>query len=232
MVEAEIPKSESQNPAAMGHKNVAAIAGRLRVSLVAAFDHLLKHGDYLAVALQRLKPTRWRVLSSVFAIALNIGLIAIIAGSLNPSSFHGADELHLVLAPSTRSETVTIPRPPDVEMPVLQMPDIVIARDTPDAAPPALAASLVLAPRPDPEHPNPGFTTGQDEQGQSSGSVILKILVLADGSIADAMVQKTSGRPETDQSAIAFVKAQWKFLPALLEGNPIRYWTTVAVRLS
>jgi len=228
MVEAEIPKSESKNPAAMGHKNVAAIAGRLRVSLVAAFDHLLKHGDYLAVALRRLKPTRWRVLSSVFAIALNIGLIAIIAGSLNPSPLHGTDELHLVLAPSTRSETVTIPRPPDVELPVLQMPDIVIARETPDTAPPALSASLVLAPRPDPEHPNPAFTAGH----QSSGSVVLKILVLADGSIADTTIEKTSGAPDVDQSAIAFVKAQWKFLPALLEGKPIQYWTTVVVRLS
>jgi TonB family protein len=226
MVEAETPKSESQDPAAMGHKNVAAIAGRLRVSLAAAFDHLLKHGGHLAVALRRLKPTRRRVLSSVFAIALNIGLIAIIAGSLNPSPLHGADELHLVLAPSTRSETVTIPRPPDVELPVLQMPDIVIARDTPDAAPPTLAASLVLAPRPDPAHPNPGFTSGR------SGSVILKILVSADGSVADATVEKTSGAQDADRSAIAFVKTQWKFLPALLEDKPIQYWTTVVVRLS
>lgn len=153
MAETEFPKSESQNSAARGHNKAPAIAGRLRASLVTAFDHLMKHGDRFVVALQRFKPSRRRVLPSLFAIALNVLLIAVIAASLNPPSSHGTGELHLVPAPSTRSQAVTIPQPPDVELPVLQMPDIVIVRDAPDTAPTALSASLVLAPRPDPEHP-------------------------------------------------------------------------------
>jgi hypothetical protein len=186
MTETELPKSDSQNLAVTVREKAASFARRFQTSLAAQFDHLLNHVSRFAAALQKFKPSRWRVLSSVFAIALNVVLIAVVAASLNPPSSHDANELHLVLAPSTRSQA-TIPTPPDVEMPVLQAPDIVIARDAPDTAPSALAASLVLAPRPDPEHPNPGVAA---EQKTPSSSVILKILVSADGSVADAMVQK------------------------------------------
>jgi TonB family protein len=229
MAETELPKSDSQNLTATVRAKAASFARRFQTSLAAQFDHLLNHVSVFAAALQRFKPSRWRVLSSVFAIALNMVLIAVVAASLNPPSSHDANELHLVLAPSTHSQAITIPTPPDVEMPVLQVPDIVIARDEPDTAPSALAASLVLAPRPDPEHPNPSFIV---EQKLPSGSVILKILVSADGNVVDATVQMTSGMPEVDRSAIAFVEARWKFLPALLEDRPIQYWTTVTVRLA
>jgi TonB family protein len=228
MIEEELPKRDSQNRTATVREKAASFARHLYASLAAKFDHLLNHVSGFAAALQRFKPSRWRVLSSVFAIALNVVMIAVVAASLNPPSSHDANELHLVLAPSTRSQA-TIPTPPDVEMPVLQMPDIVIARDEPDTAPSALAASLVLAPRPDPDHPNPSFIV---EQKLPSGSVILKILVSADGNVVDATVQMTSGMPEVDRSAIAFVEARWKFLPALLEDRPIQYWTTVTVRLA
>jgi TonB family protein len=224
----EPPKSDFKNLAATVREKTASFAKRFQPGLTAKFDHLLKHHSRLATALQRFAPSRRCVLPSLFAIALNVVLIAVVTVSLNPPSSHDANELHLVLAPSTRSQA-TIPTPPDVEMPILQMPDIVIARDGPDTAPPALAASLVLAPRPDPEHPNPSFAAGHNPP---SGSVTLKILVSADGSIVDAAVQRTSGMSEVDRSTIAFVEAQWKFLPALLDDQPIQYWTTVVVRVS
>ena len=122
MAETEFPKSESQNSAALSRDKAAVIAARLCAWPVTVFDHLVKNRSRFAVALRRLRPSRRRVLSSLFAIALNVLLIAVIAASLNPPSSHGMGELRLVLAPSTRSQAVTIPQPPDVELPVLQMP--------------------------------------------------------------------------------------------------------------
>lgn len=213
-------------------KKAKAAARRLLASLAAKVDRLFGHNSRVAMRLEGFNPSYWRVISSLSAVVLNIVLIAIIAGSLGPRTSHDSDELHLVLAPSTRVEAAAIPKLPDIELPALQMPDIVIAREALDTAPSTLAASLVLAPRPDPEHLNPTYPIRQGERGPSPGSVILKILVLADGSVADATVEKTSGASDADESAITFVKTQWKFLPALLKGNPIRYRTTVAVRLS
>jgi hypothetical protein len=41
---------------------------------------------------------------------------------------------------------------------------------------------------------------------------------------------KSSGKQEADMAAIAFVKSKWRFLPALMGGTAIQYWTTVSLR--
>ena len=207
---------------------------RTRSLLRDGFKYILRRCRVWAtLGIRQLKRSRWRVLPSIFAAALNMLLLAVVVAGLRLPASPSSNEMHLVLAPLTRSETVSAPSLPDVELPAMQMPDIVIERDTSDPAPPALSASLVLAPRPDPAHPNPA-PTGLSIDGQQhlSGSLILKILVQSDGTIADASVVRTSGRPDADEAAMNFIKAQWKLLPALLEGKPIQYWTTVVVRLS
>jgi TonB family protein len=182
---------------------------------------------------RQFKRSRARMLSSFAAGSLNIVLLAIMVAGLRLPSAHEPQEMHLVLAPLTRAETISVPSIPNVDLPVMQMPDIVIERDAADDAPPALAASLVLAPRPDPAHPNPAPTDlPLDGQHRAVGSLVVKILVRPDGTVADAAVVRTSGRSDTDLAAMDFIKAQWKFLPALLEGRPIQYWTTIIVRFA
>lgn len=185
-----------------------------------------------AAAVRRIRRSRARVLPGICAAGLNILLLAVVVIGLRLPRTPGENELHLVLSPVTRTVVAERPAIPDVDIPIVQMPEIVIQQDTSDA-PPAVSASLVLAPRPDPLHPNPmPESLKSAEQGAVSGSVILKILVLPDGTVADATVVQTSGKQDTDAAVMALVKTEWKFLPALLEGKPIKYWTTVAVRLA
>jgi TonB family protein len=171
------------------------------------------------------------VVPSACAVALNIATIVLFLIGLRLPDSDSARELHLILSPILQAELRPEISIPNVDMPSLQMPEIVIAPDAP--APAATASSAVLAPRADPAHPNPSFTeAGNRQVAPTSESIVLRILVLPDGSVADASVAKTSGQHDIDVEAIVFVKAQWKFLPAVLDGKPIRYWTTVAVRLT
>lgn len=91
----------------------------------------------------------------------------------------------------------------------------------------------VLAPRPDPTRPNP-TPVMQIHSGRpgSKATVLLQILVLPDGSVADAKVFKTSGQRTLDAFAIEFAKANWRYIPAIANGRPIRYWTTVLVPIA
>ena len=103
-----------------------------------------------------------------------------------------------------------------------------IEHDRGDAALSATSASMVQAPRADPAHPKPSpINLPIDGQNRLAGSLIMKILVRSDGTVADAAVVRTLRRPGADAAAINFIKAQWKFLPALLDGRPIEYWTRV-----
>jgi protein TonB len=51
-------------------------------------------------------------------------------------------------------------------------------------------------------------------------TVVLRVKIAADGSVADATVHRTSGYAAMDQAAIAGVKS-WKFKPAIKNGQPV-----------
>jgi TonB family protein len=162
--------------------------------------------------------------------ALHIVLLWLVAESLrSPASSQPPKELIVTFQQPDHARAVTI-APPEPSIPVLTPPEIVIERDDDAAAIASVSAAMVLAPRPDPTHPNPAPPAREQSAAAIYLPVILKVLVLPDGSVADASVVRSSGDGENDSDAIAFVKTRWKFLPALLEGKPIRYWTTVAVR--
>jgi TonB family protein len=55
------------------------------------------------------------------------------------------------------------------------------------------------------------------------GVVILRYMVLEDGSVGDvAVIHKAF--PSLDEAAVKVVKGRWKFQPAQLNGKPIRFW--------
>lgn len=114
------------------------------------------------------------------------------------------------------------------DAPVVAPPEIVIADDSTPPGIGSVAPSMILAPRPDPAHPNLPVRSAvlSDPAGKA---VVLKVLVERDGSVSTAQVVSSTGQSALDDAAIAFVKANWHFLPATISGSPISYWTTISV---
>ena len=164
------------------------------------------------------------------AVALNILFVLVVFWALSPPHRRDPDEIRLTLVPVAHNETVAPPPVPELTIPVVPMPDIVIQTDTASTALDAISPSEVMAPRPDPSHPNPTPKAG--DVAYAGGTVILKILVLTDGTVGDASIVQTCGRRDADLAAMAYVKEKWKFLPARARNAVIPYWTTVAVHLS
>jgi periplasmic protein TonB len=91
-------------------------------------------------------------------------------------------------------------------------------------------ASQVLAPRPDPKYANASPALPPEFAKLGAGtSMILRIFVQTDGSVTDAEIAKSTGDARLDQFAAAYVKAHWRYLPALASGVAIPNWTTVLV---
>lgn len=58
---------------------------------------------------------------------------------------------------------------------------------------------------------------------KEQGTVLLKLLVKADGSVGSISVLKSSGFSRLDQAALQAVK-HWRFTPATQQGKNIDYW--------
>jgi len=112
-------------------------------------------------------------------------------------------------------------------------PDIQVA---PDPESPPITTSMmsqVLPPRPDPYTINRAPDVPDKLRPQAlKSAVTLRILVLPDGSVDRALLVKGSSNAALDKLALAFVEANWHFLPALSGGKPIEEWTTVRVRFA
>jgi periplasmic protein TonB len=132
----------------------------------------------------------------------------------------------------------TVPPPPEwkfqqVKDAFLPEPDIQIEPD-PDA--PSITTTLmsqVLPPRPDPYYINKAPEAPDKLRRDAlNAAVTLRILVMPDGSVEQAMLVKGTSNTELDKFTMAFVEANWRFLPATAGGKPIQDWTTVRVRFT
>jgi protein TonB len=68
-------------------------------------------------------------------------------------------------------------------------------------------------------------------QMKIQGTVMLKALVLPDGSCGQVMLVRTSGNSLLDDSALKTV-AQWKFTPAKSQGKDISQWVSIPIVFS
>lgn len=57
----------------------------------------------------------------------------------------------------------------------------------------------------------------------------LRLTIAADGSVFDAVVENSTGSSAVDQMAVAWVKAHWRYRPAMRNGLPISVATTSLV---
>jgi TonB family protein len=115
---------------------------------------------------------------------------------------------------------------------VVSEPEFTIAPDGQgDVAVAATAPGQMLAPRPDPHHANlPPDLPAELRAFAKAAMPVLRIHIMTDGSVADAQLAKSSGQHDIDMLALSYVKANWRFIPAMAGGKTLDSWTTVYVR--
>lgn len=70
------------------------------------------------------------------------------------------------------------------------------------------------------------------EKRRQQGTVVLMILVDAEGNPVDVTVEQSSGSSLLDEAARKFVKARWRFVPAQAGGVAISAYARVPIRFS
>jgi TonB family protein len=89
-------------------------------------------------------------------------------------------------------------------------------------------ADIVL-PRSNPQKPLsiPMYPPASRRVGEH-GTVVLKLHVLEDGSVADAVIDRSSGYPDLDYAAM-YESFRWRLDPGTIDGAPSRMWGRFAV---
>jgi protein TonB len=63
---------------------------------------------------------------------------------------------------------------------------------------------------------------------EEQGTVVLRVLVKADGTAGEVQLKSSSGYPLLDKSAISTVQT-WRFHPATSDGKPVAEWYQVSI---
>lgn len=72
--------------------------------------------------------------------------------------------------------------------------------------------------------PYPRISQSNEEQG----TVVLRVLVKADGTSGSVEIKQTSGYPRLDEAARSTVQT-WRFAPATVDGKPVAEWYQLAI---
>jgi TonB family protein len=103
----------------------------------------------------------------------------------------------------------------------------VAARDTEEEL--AAANARVVLPKRNPAIPlSPPVYPPASRRLREHGTVVLRLHVLEDGSVADAIIAQSSGYPDLDHSAYSEV-FQWRLDPGTIDGVPAAMWGRFAV---
>jgi protein TonB len=121
-------------------------------------------------------------------------------------------------APVAPVSAPTAPTPPAPPAPPPTPAPVVTAPSRTDVSIPASYS----ASNPKPTYPNMSKRLGEQ------GTVVLRVLVKADGSAGEVEVKSSSSYPRLDQAAIEAVK-QWRFNPAKIDGKAIDEWYQVPI---
>lgn len=60
------------------------------------------------------------------------------------------------------------------------------------------------------------------------GTVVLRVLVNADGTAGEVFIRKSSTYPLLDRSALAAVR-NWRFVAATRDGKPVSEWYEISI---
>ena len=64
---------------------------------------------------------------------------------------------------------------------------------------------------------------------RQEGTVVVRLLVLSNGEVGDVNLVKSSGYPQLDAAALIGA-GDWRYLPAIRNGRPVRSEVEVAIR--
>lgn len=64
------------------------------------------------------------------------------------------------------------------------------------------------------------------------GTVILHVLVAADGLVKRVEIAESSGFDDLDRAALETVRIRWRFVPARHDGHPVESWVLVPIRFA
>lgn len=132
----------------------------------------------------------------------------------------------VAVVPQSRSSDILSDAKPAPTTPSTAAP-IAVTPSAPAAAPAAPArtsasdASYAASNR---KPPYPRLSRSNEEQG----TVVLRVLVKADGTAGAVEVKNSSGYPLLDESARSTVQS-WHFKPATADGKPVAEWYQVTI---
>ncbi len=61
------------------------------------------------------------------------------------------------------------------------------------------------------------------------GTILVKVLIMPDGSVGDAQIVKSSGFQRLDDKTLDVIKGRWHYSPPTKDGKPIQVWWNVRV---
>ncbi|MEI9885960.1 MAG: TonB family protein [Rhizomicrobium sp.] len=150
--------------------------------------------------------------------------------------------IEVTLEKAAETKPVLLPPTPTLERPTqptevtVPTPDIVIA----NTEPPAInVVPVPIDPQPpvadsgasglSNTHTVPPYPVAA-RVASHQGTVTLQLVVTPQGDVASAVVAQSSGFPELDQAAIAWVVSHWKYKPAIQGGAAVASQTLAAVK--
>jgi protein TonB len=134
-----------------------------------------------------------------------------------------APSLPKLVQPSP-SDVPNVPAPMIDIQPTQQVAPITTTTGPSQAQPSDSAATGVLNTHTTPPYPDVARRLG--EQGQ----VLLHLTISAQGDVTAATVTQSSGFPDLDQTAVAWVVAHWKYKPAIQNGAALASVTDAIVK--
>lgn len=98
--------------------------------------------------------------------------------------------------------------------------------DTGDVSPPQ---PVVMEPRIDPRHglSEPAYPSSEIRL-EHEGTVLLSVYILANGRVGDVKLDKSSGYPKLDESALREARV-WRFQPGSRDGTPVAMWKQLPI---
>jgi protein TonB len=166
-----------------------------------------------------------------FVVLLHVALIyALISMKVIPVDiFVPPDDITVVTLPPPVTPPVQPPATKVVTPTVVVVPPIWIDESQPRetitppppqppttvASSPATAAQSIARTITRPPYPPIEKRLGHE------GTVSLRLMISADGTVTDAIVTRSSGYPALDAAAVAWITSHWRYRPATRDGKPV-----------
>jgi periplasmic protein TonB len=190
----------------------------------------------------RYQSSRTRLIGAGLVVLLHIGIIyALVTGLAHRVVDVVRAPIETKIIDEAKQETPEPPPPPPqfAPPPPTFVPPPEVRIETPPPPPQSTAITVTTPEKPaapppptrvmpridathsqEPEYPPVSRRLGEQ------GSAILQVLVGVDGRVVEAKLAQSSGFDRLDQAALDGVKANYRFIPGMVDGTPQPMWFT------